>query len=80
MMVFITDPPDHDGIVTVTVDNTVYDIVHDEATGDWLVATDDEGDVPVHTWVTSRDGGIRYVLERVGLIADGDYERAPERC
>lgn len=73
---------EHDeGLVTIFAEgDRTYDAIYDEYTGDWLVTSESEGDIPVQVWLLSKNGAIQYILERVGLIEDGDYEQAPDRC
>lgn len=69
-----------DELVTVrTGDGGCYDACYDEYTGDWLVASDSEGDITVQVWLRTRDGAIQYILQRLGVIEEGTYERAPDR-
>lgn len=83
----MTTPPvvsiyhESEDLVTIkTGDGRTYDACHDEVTGDWLVATSDEGDIGLSIWLRSRDGAIQYILERLGIIENASYDRAPDRC
>lgn len=71
---------DKKGLTTIEVeDGSEYMIVYDEYTGDYLVSSEDEGDVPVNRWLKTEAGAVQYILERLGVIEDGNYEIAPDR-
>jgi hypothetical protein len=78
MMGFIHEVEDRDDMVELLVDGDRYDIVHDEATGDWLVASDDDPQVQ-GDWLLTKDDAILYALYQSGVIGEQAYERAPDR-
>jgi hypothetical protein len=67
-------------LMTVTLgDGTVYDIVSDTDTGDWLLASEDDTRIQGF-WFRSNDGATQYLLKYLGLIEAAAYSFAPDRC
>lgn len=56
-----------------------FEILQDPITGDWCVA-EEVGEGGGEFYVETRNGAIQYALQRCGVIEDGNWTRAPERC
>jgi hypothetical protein len=55
-----------------------YEVHQDPVTGDWSVFS--ESDLRIQgQWLLSKSGAINFVLERIGVSPNGEYERAPDR-
>lgn len=67
------------GLVVIESPPTKYELHHDPITGDWQITS--PGDSLLQgDWMLTKQDAIDYVLERVGILSDADYERAPTRC
>lgn len=56
-----------------------YLLLHDPYTDDWLVTIDDPDEF-LARWILTREGATQYALEQEGVIEDGEYNYAPDRC
>lgn len=56
-----------------------FEIQQDPVVGDWCV-WEVVGEGGGEFYVETREGAIQYALQRCGVIEDGDWTRAPERC
>lgn len=56
-----------------------FDIRHDPWTGDWSVV-DTKSKHPQQEYFLTKNGAIDYCLEEMGLVEEGNYTRAPDRC
>mgnify|MGYP000329507756 CR=1 FL=1 len=61
------------------IDGKFYGVLNDPITGDWQVLQKDEK-VNHLGWFLEKTDAIEYVLEKSGIIEDGYYQRAPDRC
>lgn len=69
---------EQDGAIHVGYAEAGYKITHDGVTGDWIVTSDDDG-VVQGDWMMSKDDAMLYVLERIGVIENANYQHAPNR-
>lgn len=66
-----------DMVVIKTGDGRTYDIMSDEyATGDWLVACDEENR---YRWFLDLDSAMKYTLQELSVLKDVEYDLAPDR-
>jgi hypothetical protein len=54
-----------------------YRVECDIFTGDWLVFYDDNP--RKQAWLKTKEDGIKFSLEQMGVIDDANYERASDR-
>jgi hypothetical protein len=65
--------------VNISTDNRLYLLRHDDiGTGDWSVMCEEDAQVQGE-WLMTKDDAIKYVLERIGVVEDANYQRAPDR-
>ena len=86
MKVKITEP--NDGVVIESkkpgkksvgwIVDDEYQLFHDTATGDWLVTSTTDNGI-MEDYFLDKQSAINYVLQRLEIIIDADYNRAPDR-
>jgi hypothetical protein len=53
-----------------------YQAVHDtRGLSDWNVHCDEDPSLSQGVWIKTKDGVVQFILEHIGLIEDGEYER-----
>ena len=55
-----------------------YEIHHDPATGDWGVYSASDSRIQGQ-WLLTKSGAINYILKRIGVSPNAEYEMAPDR-
>lgn len=63
----------------ISIDGVEYRISHDSHTGDWCVTSPDDSLV-LQDWILTKEGAVQYVMQMAGLIENGNYRYAPDRC
>jgi hypothetical protein len=67
----------------IEINGNQYGILHDPITDDWQVTHNQQhiDSKANHLgWFLEKTDAVEYVLEHGGVVDDGYYERAPERC
>lgn len=65
--------------VLTVYDGTTYDLLHDPATGDWIVTSDDDTQVQ-GDWMLTKEDALKHALRSAGILENVNVDRAPERC
>lgn len=86
MKVEITQP--NDGVVIKSkkpgeksvgwIKDDEYQLFHDTSTGDWVVTSTTDGGI-MEDYFLDKQSAINFVLQRLEVIEDADYNRAPDR-
>ena len=66
------------GMIVVKNDEHRFEIHHDAKTGDWSVM-DTTKKFSQQQWMLTKDDAVNYVLLKMDVLENPDYELAPDR-